>query len=168
MGSFTPEELRLLALSDAITQWDEDEAREIRAREVMAKARAAKAAKAILECPERLAAREALALQRAQDRQRRYLLRLERQEAERLKPPDIRLTWADRTILAALPATIDDLDRRFQGLQATKVPRVIEGRLQRLEALGLAFREPIAEGSAGVSDVRWTPTEAAVRKDRCA
>ncbi len=174
-GSFTPEELRLLAVSDRITDWQEDQARTIRSREAMAKARAAKVARRLQERVRRVADRDArlaaIVAQRAQERQRRNLLRLEHRRekrAPRAKVPDTRLRWVDRTLLARLPATLLDLEEHLRSMDATKLPRVIEERMHRLVTLGLVAREPIAEGSSRVSDVRWTPTETPVRKDRCA
>jgi hypothetical protein len=163
VGSFTPEELRLLALSDAITQWDEDQAEGTRSRDAMAKARAAKAQKRHQERVARLsyllANRAEIARQRAQERA------LRRGRPRVLRSP---LTWVDRTLLERLPATLLDLEEHLRSMGATKLPRVIEERLQRLVTMGLVVREPIAEGSAGVSGVRWTPMDDPVRKDRCA
>ncbi len=157
---WTPEELRLLAASDTITEWDDDLANRTRVREAMAKARAGKAAKRVLRAAQdedrRRRVREAtlarIAVVRAQDEARRQA----RWHQTMAKPADTRLTWADRTILARLPATLDDLDRRFQDLKATKVPREIHDRLQRLEQLGMAVRAEAPTGSVGVSVARWT------------
>ncbi len=167
MSSFTPEELRLLAISDAVTAWGDDHGKRVRnwvalGRE-MAQKRAAKSQQRHQERIARLshlmANRAEIARQRAQARERR------RGRPRVARSP---LTWIDRTLLARLPATLLDLEEHLRSMDATKLPRVIEDRMQRLVTLGLVAREAVAEGSSGVSDVRWTPMDDPARKDRCA
>ncbi len=162
--TWTEAELRLMALSDLITDVGEDRLYVQDARARMAKARAAKKLRAAQEADRREQARKdrkaAIVAQRAAAA-REWEARMEaRRLATIAAPPDARICWADRIILATLPATIDQIERRLRDLNATKVPRVIEGRLQRLERLGLAVREGTPSGSMGVFDGRWTPTGA--------